>query len=51
MRTALTTSELAEANLVEERMYLPASFLGVVFLALLMVFRPQGILGRATRVG
>ncbi|KAB7740342.1 hypothetical protein GA707_19500 [Nostocoides sp. F2B08] len=36
VRTALTTSELADANLVEERMYLPASFLGVVFLALLM---------------
>ncbi|KAB7740056.1 hypothetical protein GA707_19760 [Nostocoides sp. F2B08] len=36
VRTALTTTELAEANLVEERMYLPASFLGMVFLALLM---------------
>ena len=36
VRTALTTTELADANLVEERMYLPASFLGMVFLALLM---------------
>jgi hypothetical protein len=30
------SSELAQAGVVEERMYLPASLLGVVFLALLM---------------
>ena len=36
MRSGLLSSELAQANQVEERMYLPASFLGVVFLALLM---------------
>lgn len=35
-RSALLSSELAQANVVEERMYLPASFLGLVFLALLM---------------
>ena len=35
-RSALLSSELAQANVVEERMYLPASFIGVVFLALLM---------------
>jgi hypothetical protein len=37
MRSGLLSSELAQANQVEERMYLPASFLGFVFLALLMV--------------
>lgn len=36
MRSGLLATELAEANQVEERMYLPASFLGLVFLALLM---------------
>jgi hypothetical protein len=36
VRSALLSSELADANVVEERMYLPASFIGVVFLALLM---------------
>ena len=35
-RSALLSAELAQAGVVEERMYLPASFLGVVFLALLM---------------
>ena len=35
-RSALLSSELAQAGVVEERMYLPASFLGLVFLALLM---------------
>lgn len=36
VRSALLSSELAQAGVVEERMYLPASLLGVVFLALLM---------------
>ena len=36
VRSALTSAELAHANVIEERMYLPASLLGVVFLALLM---------------
>ena len=36
VRSALLSSELAQAGQVEERMYLPASLLGVVFLALLM---------------
>ena len=36
LRSALLSSELAEAGQVEERMYLPASLLGLVFLALLM---------------
>lgn len=36
LRSALLSAELTRAGLVEERMYLPASFLGVVFLALLM---------------
>lgn len=35
-RSALLSTELARANLIEERLYLPASFIGVVFLALLM---------------
>lgn len=46
VRSALLSSELAQANVVEERMYMPASFLGVVFLALLMappLFRLFGI--------
>ena len=36
VRSSLLSEELAEANVVEERMYVPASFLGLVFLALLM---------------
>ena len=36
VRSSLLSSELAQAGVVEERMYLPASLLGVVFLALLM---------------
>lgn len=36
VRSALLSSELAQGGQVEERMYLPASLLGVVFLALLM---------------
>ena len=36
IRSGQLATELAEANQVEERMYLPASFLGLVFLALLM---------------
>ena len=36
LRSALLSTELTHANVVEERMYLPASLLGVVFLALLM---------------
>ena len=36
VRGSLLSEELAEANVVEERMYVPASFLGLVFLALLM---------------
>ncbi len=36
VRSALLSSELSRANVVEERLYLPASFIGVVFLALLM---------------
>jgi len=36
LRSALLSAELAEASQVEERMYLPASLLGLVFLALLM---------------
>ncbi|MEO3936766.1 hypothetical protein V3N99_08400 [Dermatophilaceae bacterium Soc4.6] len=36
VRSALLSAELAHANVVEERMYLPGSLLGVVFLALLM---------------
>ncbi|GIG21158.1 membrane protein [Cellulomonas chitinilytica] len=35
IRSALLSAELGDANVVEERMYLPASFLGFVFLALL----------------
>ncbi len=35
-RSALLSEELARASLVEERMYFPASILGLVFLALLM---------------
>ena len=35
-RSSLLSEELAEANVVEERMYVPGSFLGLVFLALLM---------------
>ena len=37
VRGALLSSELAQAGVVEERMWLPASFLGFIFLALLMV--------------
>jgi len=36
VRSSLLSSELAQAGVIEERMYLPASLLGVVFLALLM---------------
>ena len=36
VRSALLSAELAQTGQVEERMYLPASLLGVVFLALLM---------------
>ncbi|MBT9257693.1 hypothetical protein KMZ30_19135 [Phycicoccus sp. KQZ13P-1] len=36
VRSALLSAELAEAGQVEERMYLPGSLLGVIFLALLM---------------
>jgi hypothetical protein len=36
MRSAMLSAELTQANVVEERMYIPASFLGVVFLALLI---------------
>ncbi len=36
MRTAMLTAELAKANLIEERMYIPASLLGLVFLCLLI---------------
>ena len=36
MRSALLSEELARANVVEERMWLPGSFLGLVFLGLLM---------------
>ncbi len=36
VRSSLLSAELAEANVVEERMYVPGSFLGLVFLALLM---------------
>jgi hypothetical protein len=36
LRSALLSAELADASQVEERMYLPASLLGLVFLALLM---------------
>lgn len=36
VRSALLAAELSQANVVEERMYVPGSFLGVVFLALLM---------------
>jgi len=36
LRSALLSSELSQANLVEERMYLPGMVLGMVFLALLM---------------
>lgn len=36
IRSGQLAAELAAANQVEERMYLPASFLGLVFLALLM---------------
>ncbi len=33
---ALMSTELAQASLVEERMYVPAAFLGLVFLGLLI---------------
>ncbi len=36
MRSALLSEELARANVVEERMWLPGSFLGLVFLGLLL---------------
>jgi len=36
LRSAILSADLAEANLVEERMYIPGSFIGVVFLALLL---------------
>ena len=36
MRTAMLTAELARANVIEERMYIPASLLGLVFLCLLI---------------
>ena len=36
VRSSLLSQELSEANVVEERMYVPGSFLGLVFLALLM---------------
>lgn len=36
MRSAMLSAELTQANVVEERMYIPASFLGVVFLGLLI---------------
>lgn len=36
LRTTLLNAELAKANLVEERMYIPGAALGVVFLALLL---------------
>jgi hypothetical protein len=36
VRSSLLSEELSEANVVEERMYVPGSFLGLVFLALLM---------------
>lgn len=36
LRSALLHAELEHANQVEERMYLPGSFIGVVFLALLI---------------
>lgn len=36
MRSALLSEELGRANVVEERMWLPGSFLGLVFLGLLL---------------
>lgn len=36
LRSALVSRELAQAAVVEDRMYIPASLLGMVFLALLM---------------
>lgn len=36
LRSALLSAELAKANVVEERMYVPGAFIGIVFLALLL---------------
>ena len=47
MRSGLLATELAEANQVEERMYLPTSFLGLVFLVLLMAPPLLRLLGSA----
>ena len=48
MRTAMLTAEKAKANEVAERMSIPMSLLGVIFLAILVTPALLRVMGGAT---